>query len=141
MKSIYMPLRYATIRKLTRNVTGPMASPPLPATTTISITGLIVRSYTVINGPLQRQLFAAQPRIAVDTLEDVYVFARIELFHDMTFRKRLNIQTYLRLRVMEPRLLPWDIGQSMLEINAHLLIEDHLFFKQCYGAFWHMEHE
>jgi hypothetical protein len=86
------------------HVTVSMAPLPFPATTTISITGPMIQSYTVINGLLPRQLLA-QPKISVDALEDVCVFARIGLFHDMTFRKWLNTQTYMRLHVLEPRLL------------------------------------
>jgi hypothetical protein len=113
----------------------------LPATITISSTGLIVQSYTVINRPLPRQLFVAQPKIRVDDLENSCVFAGIELFHDMTFRKWLNTQTYMRLHAVEPRLLPCGIDQSMPEINAHLLTEDHFFFKQCHGVFWAKDYE
>jgi hypothetical protein len=112
----------ATTPALSTNAHGAlvMASPPHPTTpslsnvhnsfciptVTLEIPGPIVQRYTVVDGPLPRELFAAQPKISVIYLEETCTFAKIEAFHDVHWMRFLSTQTWIRLRVLEPNLLP-----------------------------------
>jgi hypothetical protein len=115
-----------------RNVRGTLSIP----TVTLEVLGPIIQRYTVIDRPLPRELFAARPKQNSHDLDGTCVFARIGLFHDIAFRRFLNTQTSVRLRVLEPNLLPWDVWQSMLEVNAHIITKDHFLFNHRFGHFW-----
>jgi hypothetical protein len=81
-------------------------------------------------------LFAAQPKQNAHDLDGTCGFAKIELFHDIAFRRVLNTQPWARLQVLEPNLLPWNIGQNMLDVNAHIIITDRFLFNHRFGHFW-----
>jgi hypothetical protein len=105
-------------------------------TVNLKVLGPIIQRYTVIDRPLPRELFAAHLKQNSHSLEAPCVFARIELSHDIAFRRFLNTQTWVHLRVSEPNLLPSDVGQSMLGVNAHIIPNDHFPFDHCFGRFW-----
>jgi hypothetical protein len=60
----------------------------------------------------------------------------MEFFNDTVARSKLNTLTYIRLRSVEPSLLPWPPGTKMLEVNKHILYKDHFFFTNCFGGIW-----
>jgi hypothetical protein len=96
---------------------------------TIDIPGPVDRSYTVINGPLPRNLATQKDRTATPCS-----LAKMELFHDTAGRLRLNMRTYLRIHSIEPGLIPWPVGGKMIDVNKHLLHEDHFLFTTCFGG-------
>jgi hypothetical protein len=66
--------------------------------------------------------------------ESVCNFAKIEFFHDETARRKLLTIVWSCYRIIHPGLIPWDLGQHMLDVNP--LDDDHVLFNKCHGAFW-----
>jgi hypothetical protein len=47
------------------------------------------------------------------------------LFHDEKARKRLKINVWSRLHVIDPSIKPWKAGEKISDANPHVLHPDH----------------
>jgi hypothetical protein len=47
----------------------------------------------------------------------------------------------MRLHAVDPRILPWPAGTKMIEVNKHILTEDHFFFQNCFGGIWTYDYD
>jgi hypothetical protein len=104
---------------------------------TIDIQRPIKRSYTVINASLPRKLFTeTKERRQNRTGTAPCLLARMEFFHDTVARNKLRTLTYVRLRAVEPGLLPWPTGTKMFEVNKNIPHKDHFFFTNWFRGIW-----
>jgi hypothetical protein len=58
------------------------------------------------------------------------------LFHDEKARKRLKINVWSRLHVIDPSIKPWKAGEKISDANPHVLHPDHFLQSKCFPAFW-----
>jgi hypothetical protein len=113
--------------------------PPVPEVT-VHIPGPVDRSYTVIDGPLLRNLFVetTQPKPERGTM---CVLAKMEFFNDDIAWSKLRTKTYMRLHAVDPRVLLWPAGTKTIEANKHILNEDHFLFQNCFGGIWAFKYD
>jgi hypothetical protein len=89
----------------------------------------------VINTALPRALFPKKDKKikAKAKNQSACLFPKIEFCHDETARRKLLTIVWSRYRINHPGMLPWDLGQHMLDVNP--LLDDHVLFTKCHGAF------
>ena len=94
----------------------------------------ITRGFTVVNQTIPVTLPQQKERHFGDG--KVCIVARIEFFDDTIRRKRLITQTWARLRLLDPSLLPWGIDETIASKNPQVLEKDHFMQTNCHASFW-----
>lgn len=109
---------------------------------TIEIDGPIDCSYTVIEETIPDDILKARAKFAAKApckgsfKEDACVVAIMELFHDPVRRARIATQTRHCLRLIDPRLMPWKVGQSITDANPEVLAATSFFMNFCFPMYW-----
>ena len=102
--------------------------------TTIKMPGPFTIEYTLINQQLPPQPHAMKQKEG--TGKFACTIARMEFFHDKRAREALIIGTWARLRLIDPTLKPWALGQTIASTNPLVLNKFHPLHTACHGAFW-----
>jgi hypothetical protein len=121
-----------------------MAMPSTPSSSTpsttilsevkVQILGPVTGDCTVVDEALPRALFAGQKKDK--SKPSPCNLAMIEFFHDYHTKRLLHTETWGRMEVLEPDLLPCrNLEENLLDVNAHLLDKDHFVCTHCYGEF------
>lgn len=99
----------------------PRTQLPLPSgleEITIRVPGPIDRSYRLVNQAIPPAMkSAATPSFSLPTAGKACITAKMELFHDEAKRNRLIVKTYSRLRAVDPKIKPWELGQKMTDVK------------------------
>ena len=60
----------------------------------------------------------------------------MEFFDYIPARKKLISVTWSRLRLLDPTLRPWGLGENIATTNPQVLQKDHFMQHNCFNAFW-----
>jgi len=99
---------------------------------TLRMAGPVTREFTGVNQTIPTTIHTHEKRFE---REGSCLIPRIELFQDEQSRLRVISQTWSRLRLLDPTLLPWSIDETIAAHNPQVLHKDHLM-QLCYPAFW-----
>lgn len=104
---------------------------------TFQVPGVIDCKYTMINLPLPTAMLSDITTPAMHQKNFTgCVLGMMEFYHDEQQRSELNTTAFFQIRAMEPKLLPWSVGQKVTETNPWLYKPGSIFADHCHDRYW-----
>jgi hypothetical protein len=104
--------------------------------TTITIPGPFYFKYTLVNEKLSKDFVLGDKAYETKDRDPACIMATMESYHFTEGRAILRTATYFRMKVIEPRLVPWPEGGNMMTTNKHILTKDHWMVQHCFDCIW-----